>query len=438
MPTNIREVAYKLLTRIEKDKKFAALALDAEVERGNYLDEERAFLTALTYGTVERRLSLDHLISHYTGKAIGRLDLPVVILLRLGMYQILYMDRIPDSAAVNETVKLAARYAARTKALINAILRRTVREKNDLPFPAGNSPEALAIRHSIPEWILESWQKDYADQLEALCNAVNVTAPLTLRVNTLKTTREKLGATLPCKWETIDGLENAIRLTENCPVSSLTALTTGECFVQDAASQTAATILDAKPGMEVADVCACPGGKSFSIALSMKNQGKVRSFDLHESKLPLITDGAKRLGIDIIEAKAHDSSTTLPELVGKMDRVLCDVPCSGLGVLSKKSDLRYKEKTSVEALPPLQAAILSASAPYVKVGGVLVYSTCTLRKAENEDVVEGFLAAHPEFEAVAIHECGHTAENGMLTLFPDGKGSDGFFIAKLRRKEAAK
>ena len=433
MSTNVREVAYKLLTRIEKEKKFAALALDAEVERGNYTDDERAFLTALTYGTVERRLSLDHLISHYTGKTIGRLDLPVVILLRLGMYQIIYMDRIPDSAAVNETVKLASRYAARTKALVNAILRRTVREKDALPFPDGKTPEALSVRHSIPLWILESWQKDYPHQLELLCDAVNVTAPLTLRVNTLKTTRDALGATLPCNWETIEGLDTAIRLTENCPVSSLTALSDGSCFVQDVASQTAAAILDAKPGMEVADVCACPGGKSFSIALSMENRGTVHSFDLHQSKLPLITEGAKRLGIDIIEAKAHDSSSALPELVGKMDRVLCDVPCSGLGVLSKKSDLRYKEKTAVEALPPLQAAILAASAPYVKVGGVLVYSTCTLKKAENEEVVSGFLAAHPEFEAVPICECGHTAENGMLTLFPDGKGSDGFFIAKMRR-----
>lgn len=433
MPTNIREAAYKLLTRIEKEKKFAALALDAEVERGDYSHEERAFLTALTYGAVERRLTLDHLITSYTGKTIGRLDLPVVILLRLGMYQILYMDRIPDSAAVNETVKLATRYAARTKGLINAILRRTVREKDALPLPAGNSPEALSVRHSIPLWILKSWKKDYPTHLESLCNAVNVTAPLTLRVNTLKTTREALAESLPVGWETIDGLPTAIRLTENCPVSTLTALSTGECFVQDAASQTAALILDAKAGMEVADVCACPGGKSFSIAISMENQGKVHSFDLHESKLPLITEGAKRLGIDIIEAKAHDSSNTLPELIGKMDRVLCDVPCSGLGVLSKKSDLRYKDEESVKALPPLQAAILEASAPYVKAGGVLVYSTCTLRKAENEEVVTAFLNAHPEFEAVAIHECGQTAEKGMLTLFPDGKGSDGFFVAKMKR-----
>ena len=160
MSANIREAAYKLLTRIEKEKKFAALALDAEVERGSYTDEERSFLTALTYGVVERRLTLDHLITHYTGKSIGRLDLPVVILLRLGMYQILYLDRIPDSAAVNETVKLAARYSARTKGLINAILRRTVREKDALPLPTGNSPKALSIRHSIPLWILELWKKE--------------------------------------------------------------------------------------------------------------------------------------------------------------------------------------------------------------------------------------------------------------------------------------
>lgn len=436
MPTNVRDSAYKLLTRIEKEKKFAALALDAEVEKGNYSDEERAFLTALTYGVIERRLSLDYLISHYTGKTIGRLDLPAVILLRLGIYQILYMDRIPDSAAVNESVRLAARYAARTKGLVNAILRRTVREKDTLPFPAGNAPEALSVRYSIPLWILQSWQKDYPDQLLSLCNAVNLTAPLTLRVNTIKTSRDALSATLSCKWETVDGLPNAIRLTENCPVSSLSALENGECFVQDSASQLAAAVLDAHPDMEVADVCACPGGKSFSIALMMENRGKVHSFDLHESKLPLITEGAKRLGITIIEAAAHDSVKTVPELVGKMDRVLCDVPCSGLGVLSKKSDLRYKEQTAAESLPPLQAAILAASAPYVKKGGLLVYSTCTLRKAENEDVVEGFLAAHPEFEPMPIEQGIHSAPSGMLTLFPDGKGSDGFFIAKLRRRNA--
>lgn len=430
---NIREVAYKLLVRIEKENKFASLALDAELERLALSSEERAFLTALVYGVIERRLSLDYLIVHYTGKSIGRLDLPVVILLRLGLYQLLYMDRIPDSAAVNESVKLASRYAARTKGLVNAILRRVGREKDALPFPEGRSPEALSVRHSIPLWILESWQVDYPDKLEALCEAVNVTAPLTLRVNTLKTTRDALGATLPCKWETLDNLPDAIRLTENCPVSSLTALENGECFVQDGASQLAATLLDAMEGMEVADVCACPGGKSFSIALHMKNRGKVHSFDLHESKLPLITEGAKRLGIDIIEASAHDSSKTRTELVGKMDRVLCDVPCSGLGVLSKKSDLRYKDKASVKALPPLQAAILEASAPYVKVGGLLIYSTCTLRKAENEAVVEAFLANHPEFAADPIEYGSISAEHGMLTLFPDGKGSDGFFIARMKR-----
>lgn len=430
---NIREVAYRLLVRIEKEKKFASLALDAELERLSLSPDERAFLTALVYGVIERKLSLDHLIVHYTQKSIGRLDLPVVLLLRLGLYQLLYMDRIPDSAAVNETVKLASRYAARTKGLINAILRRAGREKDNLPFPEGNSPEALSVRHSIPLWILESWKADYPDKLEALCEAVNLTAPLTLRVNTLKTTRDALGATLPCEWEPVEALPDAIRLTENCPVSSLTALEKGECFVQDSASQLAATLLDAKEGMEVADVCACPGGKSFSIALHMKNRGKVHSFDLHESKLPLIREGAKRLEIDIIEAKVHDSSKTRPELIGKMDRVLCDVPCSGLGVLSKKSDLRYKDKISVEALPPLQAAILEASAPYVKEGGLLIYSTCTLRKAENEAVVMAFLANHSEFAPDPIEYGSVSAPNGMLTLFPDGKGSDGFFIARIKR-----
>ncbi len=433
MATNIRESAYKLLLRIEKEKKFAALALDAQLKQGEYTDDQRALLTALTYGTVERQLSLDYLITHYTQKSISRLDLPVVILLRLGMYQIIYMDRIPDSAAVNETVKLSARYASRTKGLINAVLRRVAGEKDHLPFPDGDLPAALSVRYSIPLWILESWQNDYPGRLSALCEATNTTAPLTLRVNTLRTDRDTMAATLPGDWTPANGLPYAIRLTESCPVSAIPGIAAGDCYVQDIASQTAAAILDARPGMQVADVCACPGGKSFSIALTMENQGKIYSFDLHESKLPLIKEGAKRLGIDIINAAAHDSSTTAPELIGKMDRVLCDVPCSGLGVLSKKSDLRYKEQASVEALPPLQAAILEASAPYIKVGGILVYSTCTLRRAENEAVVEAFVSAHPEFALCPIAIGPHRADHGMLTLFPDGKGSDGFFIAKMMR-----
>ena len=223
-------------------------------------------------------------------------------------------------------------------------------------------------------------------------------------------------------------------VTTDRPISSIKALTTGEAFVQDEASQIQTVALDAKKGMTVIDVCACPGGKSFGAAVSMDNEGFVYSFDIHSSKLSLIDSTAKKLGISIIESSEHDSTVTKERLIGKADRVICDGPCSGLGVLSKKADLRHRDENLNVDLPDLQYRILSASSKYLKDGGILIYSTCTLRKAENEDVVTKFIQNNPDFvlEDFVITDY-LVSQNGMLTLFPNVHETDGFFIAKIKR-----
>ncbi len=436
MSSSVRESAYLLLRSVDKKAQFTNIELSARINALKLSALDRAFLTALVYSEAEHRLTLDYLISQYSKTPLNRLDRSALILLRLGMTQILYMAKVPDSAAVNETVKLAARYASRAKGFINALLRRLVREKESLPLPdpEAGGLEALSICTSLPLWILQSWQKDYPDHMPALAYAAGRQPSLTLRTNPLKTNPEVLRALLPCETVRCTYAPDGLRLNDHLPISEFAPLADGLCFIQDEASQLTAIALDAAPGMSVADVCACPGGKSFSIAMQMKNQGAVYSFDLHESKLPLIREGAERMGITIIQTAVHDAAAPFPEFTGKLDRVLCDVPCSGLGVIAKKPDLRYKSQEAAEALPALQLSILENASLCVRSGGLLVYSTCTLRKAENEAVIAHFLAAHTEFSP-----CDFTFGNdlmssdGMLTLFPDHLPTDGFFIARLKR-----
>jgi 16S rRNA (cytosine967-C5)-methyltransferase len=264
---------------------------------------------------------------------------------------------------------------------------------------------------------------------------------MTLRVNTEKTTPEKLTSELTEAGLTVLPslyADTALRVPEGA-ITATEAFERGDFFIQDEASQLCVAALDAKPDGVVVDTCACPGSKSFGIALSMENRGEVHAFDLHKSKLSLITGGAERLGISIITAEERDARNPNPDLLGKCDRVLCDVPCSGLGVIAKKPEIRHKDLTESARLPAIQAAILEASAGYLKPGGVLVYSTCTILPAENQEVVRGFLAAHPEFEPLDFSfpagdgsVADITSEEGMVTLLPDANRTDGFFIARMR------
>lgn len=429
---NVRRAAYNILSESERSKKYISLALDSYISSNGVVGEDRALLSALVYGVTERRITLDYFIEVFSGRSISALDKEVVHLLRLGAYQIIYLDKIPDSAAVNESVKLASRYASRSKNFINAILRRICREKEALPYPS-DPIERISIENSLPIALCEHFKRDYPDEWVDIVKASNSRPHITLAVNTLKTSRDALAEIIGKGCEKTVFSDKGLRLTSNFAVSELSPLNEGLCYVQDEASQIAVSSLSPKAGETIIDVCSCPGGKAFFAAISMENKGKIYCFDLHESKLSLIKNQAKNLGINILEISPNDSRFAKEELVGKADRVICDVPCSGLGVIAKKPEIRHKDIGSLGELDGIQKDILEASAKYVKAGGVLLYSTCTLRKAENEGRVLDFLKDHSDFKLTPFKLGELCADSGMVTLIPQKQKTDGFFISLMTK-----
>lgn len=424
----VRDAVYLSLLRQEKEKQFANLSLDAALQRYHFDARDRAFFTTLFYGVIERQITLDYLIGCVSSQPLARIEAKLLPILRMGVYQILYLDRIPDRAAINECVELAKRHTHRgTSGYVNAVLRQIARKKEALPWPDEGSDDYLSVVYGAPLWLVVLWREMYgAEKTASLLTAMNDHPSITLRTNTLRLTREELMERLEALSIPSEKTERApqgVRLLSPISIAELTPLHEGLCFVQDEASQLAVAAVGAKPGETVIDTCACPGGKSFGMALDMEGQGRLVSLDLHESKLSLIRSGAERLGITCLTASVHDGKQTRSDLVGVADRVLCDVPCSGLGVIAKKPDLRYKDPKDVEGLPNVQYAILSSAAAYVKAGGRLVYSTCTLNCKENEEVVARFLREHTAFSL---------REEGMRTYFPD-EGGDGFFVAVMCR-----
>ena len=431
---NIRELVYKSLILTEKEKKFSNIELNNKVNSYSLTGVDKALFTSLYYGVIERTVTLDYFIGIYSSKPFSRLDLPVIVLLRMGIYQIIYMDKIPDSAAVNETVRLSSRYASRAKGYINGILRKISDNKEHLEYPDKKENEIrwLSVFYSVPEWICRLWKKDYPDHAEKMIAELSVKRQITFRVNTLKTTRDKLldsyNCLTPCRFSPF-----GVRLNSALPLSEFSPLTDGSCFVQDEASQLAAIICDPREKQIIVDVCCAPGGKTFSAAMLSGDNAEIVSCDLHENKLSLVRKEAEILGVKSVKVFAHDASIPIADFIGKADRVICDVPCSGLGVISRKSDLRYKPEESIVGIDDTQYAILTASSAYLKKGGILVYSTCTLRKAENEDVVQKFVDSNPDFSLLPFSFGKISSNSGMLTFFPDIYHTDGFFVAKITR-----
>ena len=417
-----REAAYRSLIRCNKDNKFANLEIDSAIKKYGLEGAERSLYTVLVYGSIERMITIDHYLSKCSDKPLNKIDNEVLSILRLCAYQKIFLDRVPDHAAVNEGVELAKRYAPKgSKGFVNAVLRRLISTYKYIEIPD------LSVKYSIPKWIIELWCSQYGeDKTVEILEGMNTPPTITLRTNTLVNTRRELcdnliAAGIDAQFTEISS--NGVRLLKGVSFEEIENVCKNGAFVQDEASQICVETLDAKAGEFIIDTCACPGGKSFGMALSMENKGKVISLDLHKSKLSLVENGAKRLGIDIIETREHNSKEFIKEFEGKADRVLCDVPCSGLGVMAKKPETRYKDKESVIRLPDIQYEILSASKNYLKDNGILVYSTCTLNKSENEDIVEKFLSANNNFKL----EC-------MTTYFPKAGKSDGFFVARLKKR----
>jgi 16S rRNA (cytosine967-C5)-methyltransferase len=399
----------------------------------------------LTYGVIRWRGRLDWVIQHFSKVPFNKIEPGTLHVLRLGLYQILFLSRTPSSAAVNESVELAKRTRGKGGAgFVNAVLRSSIRQKEEILYPEWEQDPALHISvvQSHPLWLVQRWIKELGvEETLRICKYNNQISSLTLRTNTLKISRVDLIAKLWKKeLKPLPSVfsEEGILLQNPPPASELPFLKEGLCIIQDEASQLITSIVDPKPGERILDACAAPGGKTTHMAQTMENRGEIYALDLSKGKLDLIEGICQRLGIKIVKTIKGNAATSLPISQGLVfDRILADVPCSGFGTLRKNPDLKWRrgEKDS-KRLIELQFSILDNLSAYVKEGGLLVYSTCTVFHEENEDVVERFLNEHPEFqldrmEKVLPEKFHLFFRNGYFKTFPPQNEMDGFFAARL-------
>ena len=401
--SSTRKSVYNILLRMNKGA-YSPIVLDGELKSLNCDSRDKAFITALFYGVIERQLTLDYIIDKFTRDKPPEQEARV--LLRMALYQIMFMDSVPDSAAVNESVELSPK---RAKGYVNAVLRNFLRYGKDLINV--ELQENLSLKYSCPEWLIEKWQREYGDE-----DALKILQTSLLKPPTFF--RDCANENAPDRQPPTFFRDCA---NENDRQSQF--------LRQDLSSQLACEVLAPQPGETILDLCAAPGGKSFTIAQLMKNTGRIISCDINRKKLKLVETGAKKLGLSIIETRVNDAKTFDPDLLSpsnskKADRVLCDVPCSGLGVIRRKPEIKYKPASDFDGLPAIQLQILQNGANYVRESGILFYSTCTLSRAENDEVVDKFVAENNNFELV-----------NKKTIIPSEDGGDGFFMAMMKHKK---
>ncbi|MEE1037203.1 MAG: 16S rRNA (cytosine(967)-C(5))-methyltransferase RsmB [Oscillospiraceae bacterium] len=433
-----RETALCALIACRKDGAWSNGVLKEYIQRDRLDPRDAGLATRLCYGVIQNRNKLDFYLKQLLTGKLKDLHPVVRDILHLGLYQIYELDKIPDSAAVNESVALSKKYCKNPRAsgLVNGVLRNAVRTKGTL-----KEPVSYADRYSHPEELINLLKGSLPKgRLEPMLIANNAAPQTVVQVNLFKTTAAKLVESLERQGVTAQPhgwMENCLVLSGTGSIEQLDAFKEGWFYVQDPASKLSVLCAGLpREGAQVLDCCAAPGGKSFAAAIAMDGKGHITSCDVHAHKTGLIENGAARLGLPNITARQQDATENVPEWVGQMDAVICDVPCSGLGIIRKKPDIRYKNLKEMEALPGLQLQILSNQASYVKPGGVLMYSTCTVLRRENEDVVKAFLENHHDFylEPLGLPGVFPKNETGMLTLIPGEYDTDGFFICRLRRK----
>ena len=417
--SNPRKAAVKALLKVENDSAYSNIALNAVLRESGLENADRAFASAIFYGVLDRRITIDFILSKFIKTPLKKVAPYTLEVLRSSVYQIIFMDKVPDSAAVNEAVKLIkSSRESRNAGFANAILRNILR--NEITLPDGKDPQSLSVKYSCPKWIINSFITDYgADIAEELLKESLKPAPVIIRVNTLKTDTDTLKTELEKRGIPTDTAEteNALILKKGIDAADFDLYKRGYFYAEDLSSQTAVSVLNPKKGERVLDMCAAPGGKSFTMALLMENAGEIVSCDLYEQRVGLIKSGAERLGIDIIKPITADASRYNEDL-GKFDCILCDVPCSGLGVLRRKPDIKYKPENDFAELEALQHKILQNAARYLKKGGRILYSTCTLRRAENEKLVNSFIMEYNGFRKMYEH-----------TYLPHIDKTDGFYCA---------
>lgn len=412
---NPRLVAFEALYSILSDNAYSNLTIDkmlSDVDK-----KDRGLVSNLVYGVIERKLTLEYIINQYLD---GKTKPKVKILLMLGAYQLYFMDKIPVSASINESVELSKQVGvAYYSKLINAVLHKINENKIDI-----DNIEDISIRYSCPNHLIRMWQKAYCeDNTNEILESINCKAPVFAIPNRMIVDEEELSYELLCENIDNDVYDDVVMITSSFDLHSSNAFKNGLFYIEDYSSYLCAKAVDAQPGDTVIDVCSAPGGKAFTLANCMHNEGKLVACDIHEHRVGLIAKSSERLDLSVIEPIVNDA-TQYNHNLPIADKILCDVPCSGFGIIRRKPEIRYKELDSVKELPDIQLEILTVSARYLKAGGTIVYSTCTLNKKENEKVVEAFLNNNKNYELVE-----------QKTTFPTKDGGDGFFWAKIKKND---
>ena len=427
---NERKVLVSALLKAEKSG-YSNIVLDSVLSETDLNLVGKGFVTTAFYGVLERKISIDYILNKFLKKPIAKTPPYTAAVLRSGAYQIIFMDKVHDSAVVNESVKLIKKSKERGNVgLVNAVLRNICNNNcNDIL----SAVDDASVKYSVNRWIYDRLVSDYSvEKINSFFHNSLLPPPVFICINPLKENAfekvlqelEGIGATIKSteisNFYAVDGIKSVERLK---------SYNSGLFYVQDHSSRLAVAALEAQPEERILDCCAAPGGKSFSIALDMQNRGEVVSFDIHSHRVELIKKGAERLGVSIINAAVNDA-TDFNDSLGLFDRVICDVPCSGMGVVRRKPEIKYKKEEECAALPEIQSSILNTASRYVKSGGRLIYSTCTLLKSENDAVVNAFLKDNYDFKLISVL---NKTNKATLTLMPPDDLGDGFFIAVMER-----
>ncbi|MBE7027778.1 MAG: 16S rRNA (cytosine(967)-C(5))-methyltransferase RsmB [Ruminococcaceae bacterium] len=436
-----RETALLILYRYDKENAYLNIAFKNALSSSGLSREDSAFVKELVFGTVKYKITLDYVIRGFSSVRLKKISPYILNILRMSAYQMLFMNKIPKSAAVNEGVKLAKKYGHHASAgFANAVLRK-ISLLDNINYPKG--AEELCVKYSHPQELIDFYIDRFGlEKSEEILSASLIAPPVCLRANSLFVSREELMSLLRNEGfesERAPVSNYAVFIKSGGDITKTKAYINGLCTIQDQASQLAAVMLSPQKGDFILDMCSAPGGKTTHIAELMGNEGKILAFDLYEKRLDDVKMQSKRLKVDnILTARVHDAQVPLPELYGKADRILLDVPCSGLGIIRRKPDIKYKEDLlNFEHLVKIQTNILNICSKYLKINGIMVYSTCTINPAENIEVINSFLKTHPNF-------CIDSPDEGMLSTYAEsilksGCGtflpgmSDGFFICRLRR-----
>ena len=447
MVDKAREVALKTLYRINNEGAYSNIALDEEISKNaqKLNAKDIGLISEIVYGVITWKLTIDEIIKKYSKIRLKKISPWILDILRLSIYQIVFLDKIPKSAAVNEGVNLAKRYGHRSSSgFANAILRKVEKQDYEDFKNIKDEKERLSKQYSMPLWIIEELMEEglELEKIEEICISSNIRPKVSIRINTLKTNKEELKQILENEnIKATDGiLEDFLVLDKAKNIEKLESFKNGLFTVQDEAAGLTALILNPKKGENILDACSSPGGKTTYIAQLVENEGQIIAFDIHEHRTRLVEQNAKRLGVNIIETKVQDASKFEEKYVNKFDKILLDVPCLGIGVLKRKPDIKWqKKKEDVKEISEIQYKILENCSKYLKQNGELVYSTCSILKEENENLIEKFLQKNKEFKLEKIENFEEEffnkyLKNDQFLQVYQNKKTDGFFICKLSKK----